>query len=90
MQVVIHALHMLRPVPIFIRIPGQRLFGQVKLAADFSQLPASPLDVLAFHAFLFAEDLLPRPVLPVVFAVDAFLIIISPADGLQQLVHALR
>ena len=87
MKVVIHALHMLRPVPVLIRIPGQRFYGQFKLPADLRQFPASPLDVLALHVLLLAGKLLPLPVLPVTFAVGAFLVVVPPADGLQQLVH---
>ena len=74
-KVVIHALHMLRPVPVLIRIPGQRFYGQFKFPADFRQLPASPLDVLALHVLLLAGKFLPLPVLPVTFAVGAFLIV---------------
>ena len=76
MKVVIHAFHMLRPVPVLIRIPGQRFYGQFKLPADLRQFPASPLDVLALHVLLLAGKLLPLPVLPVTFAVGAFLVVV--------------
>ena len=78
---------MLRPVAFHVAVPGQHLHGHPKVLADLCELMAAPLDILPFDALLFTWDALLLPVFPVSFAVPAFLVVVAPADRLQQLVH---
>ena len=81
-QVIIHALYMLRPVTVIIHVPCECFHGQSQFPADLCELMATPLDVLAFHAFLFAGNVLLFPILPIIFAMDTLFVVISPAGCL--------
>lgn len=68
-----------RPVSVAIHIPCECFHGQSQFPADLCKFLAAPLDILALHAFLFTENILLFPVLPVVFALPALFVIIASA-----------
>ena len=81
-KIIVHSLHILRPVTVLIRIPGQGFPRKFQFPADTGKLFTSPLDILPFDLFFLTQDSCMSPVLVILRAISAFFILVPTADRL--------